>query len=144
VGDWPAADIQRKILDRIIIAQAAALPTSCRPRFHYEQSDARSVCRGSIEQRTKNFLLRGAGVNAGHRVHEAAGNCCTAARPSVRRLCGQFRYHTLNQFRLQFGQLAVENLRHRAFDNLLDLLAIRHWSENHFLPEGLAGRNDTT
>jgi len=50
----------------------------------------------------------------------------------------------LNQLRLQFGQLAVQNLRHRAFDNLLDLLAIRHWSENHFLPEGLAGRNDTT
>jgi hypothetical protein len=32
--------------------------------------------------------------------------------------------------------LAVQNLRHRAFDNLLDLLAIRHWSENHLLTRG--------
>jgi hypothetical protein len=52
-------------------------------------------------------------------------------------VCGQFRQYTLHQLRLEFGELAFQNLRHRPFDNLLELLAIRHSSENHFLPARL-------
>lgn len=69
-------------------------------------------------------------MNARHRLREA-GRSLASSRGSSAGLDGwQFRQDTLDQFRLQLGKLTIENLRNRAFDDLLEL-AFGHRLENH-------------
>jgi len=51
VSSRACGHIQRKIFDRILFAQAAALPSAGRSCFHDEERDARSIQGAGIEQR---------------------------------------------------------------------------------------------
>src|ERR1700752_2373953 len=117
--------VQRKILDRIFLAEAAALPAVGRSSFHDKERDARSIRAARIEQGPQYFFLRGPRVNASD-----GGNKITLSRTSPgpwrRRGCGQFRHHASDQLSLQRWTLAVESLRHRTLDDLLKFLAFRH------------------
>ena len=64
-------------------------------------------------------------------MREAGRSLASSCRSSARLEGRQFRQDALDQFRLQLGKLTIKNLRYRAFDDLLELLAIGHRLENH-------------
>ncbi len=126
VGDWSSSHIEDEILYRFVVAEAAALPSRGSSCLYHEESDASRVGAAGIEQRPENFFLRGPRVNAGDSLDERTWRRTRRGWCRACSLCGQFRQHPLDEFRLQLGELAFENLRHHARDDLLEILAVRH------------------
>ena len=129
VGGGPAGHVERKIFDGIVVAQAAALPSSSGSGFHDEERDAGTVQSAGFQQGAQDFFLGGASMNAGDGRSQITWNCIARNRASSadsRGCCGQFREHSLHQLSLQFWNDAIEDLRHCTLDDLLELLAVRH------------------
>jgi len=122
---------------------AAALPSSGGSGLHDEERHPRSIRTAGIEQGAENFLLRGSRMDTGHRLHQATRCCSSRAQTGAGR--GQLRQHAFDQFRLQLRKLTIEDLSYRSLDDLLQLLAIRHLSEDHFrYPRLSQVENDAT
>jgi hypothetical protein len=79
--------------------------------------------------------LRVSGVDAGNGLREAGRSLASSCQSSARLEGRQFRQDALDQFRLQPGKLTIKNLRYRALNDLLELLAIGHRLENLLIRE---------
>ena len=68
--DRSRAHIEPEILDAIIVAEAASLPAVCRSSLYNEKCETRGIGTAGVKQRSENFLLRRARVNAGNSLNQ--------------------------------------------------------------------------
>ena len=79
-------------------------------------------------------------MDAGHGMNQIAMRRAGAGwrRCWRRRERGQFGKDARGYFRLQLWKLAIEGLRHRPLDNLLELLVFRHAHRTISIPESFS------
>ena len=65
-------------------------------------------------------------MNARRGLYQPTRRWTSANTPAFAYGCRQLGQDALSQLRPQLGQMAIQNLRYRALDCLLELLAIRH------------------